>query len=316
MLLGAMGYAFIISYFIKNGFALNLNIVNFVFLFTAILLHGTPQRFLNAIKDLESPLIQKDIKYKPPLKFSFSQIEAFSNCPLQYKFNFILKIPVLAKSVFVFGRVMHNTLRDFFSPLLTVFNQPGLFDDEKNKKLNFKDLVKAYELNWQVDGYENKEEKENYKNKGRKMLKLFFDYYEKEGWPEVVFIEKNFLTKIGGYVFKGAIDRVDRLPDGTFEIIDYKTGNPKDKLAYKDKRQLILYKIALEDGLGLKISKLSYFYLENGEKQSFESTEKLEEKLTTELLGGVQGIIKGEFLPKPSMLCDYCDFNSICEFKK
>jgi short-chain fatty acids transporter len=51
MLLGIMGYAFIISYFMKNGFALNLNIVNFVFLFTAILLHGTPHKFLIAIKE-------------------------------------------------------------------------------------------------------------------------------------------------------------------------------------------------------------------------------------------------------------------------
>ena len=51
LLLGIMGYTYIISYFMKNGFALNLNIVDFVFLFTAILLHGTPQRFLNAIKE-------------------------------------------------------------------------------------------------------------------------------------------------------------------------------------------------------------------------------------------------------------------------
>ncbi len=51
LLLGIMGYTYIVSYFINNGFALNLNIVNFVFLFTAILLHGTPQRFLSAIKE-------------------------------------------------------------------------------------------------------------------------------------------------------------------------------------------------------------------------------------------------------------------------
>ncbi len=273
---------------------------------------------LNAIKDLENPLMQRNFNYNPPLKFSFSQIEAFTNCPLQYKFNFILKIPVLAKSVFVFGRVIHNTLRDFFSPLLTSYNQPDLFDadENKNKKLIFKDLLLSYQLNWQEDGYASKEEKEEYKNKGRKMLKLIFDYYEKEGWPKPVFIEKNFLVSIGGHIFKGAIDRVDKLEDGTYEIIDYKTGNPKEKIDYKTKRQLILYKIALEDGLGLKISKLSYFYLENGYKQSFESDAKLEEKLKAGLLEGVQGIIKGEFSPKPSMLCDYCDFRSICEFKK
>lgn len=49
-LLGLMGFTYIFYYFVENGFALNLNIVNFVFLFTGIVLHKTPRRFLNAIK--------------------------------------------------------------------------------------------------------------------------------------------------------------------------------------------------------------------------------------------------------------------------
>jgi short-chain fatty acids transporter len=49
LLLGAMGFAYIIYYFVTKGFALNLNIVNFTFLFTAILLHGTPKSLLNSV---------------------------------------------------------------------------------------------------------------------------------------------------------------------------------------------------------------------------------------------------------------------------
>lgn len=48
-LLGAMGFAYIIYYFVNNGFALNLNIVNFTFLFAAIVLHGTPKSLLNSV---------------------------------------------------------------------------------------------------------------------------------------------------------------------------------------------------------------------------------------------------------------------------
>lgn len=49
MTLGVMGFSYILYYFINNGFALNLNIVNFIFLFTAIVLHGTPKSLLGAV---------------------------------------------------------------------------------------------------------------------------------------------------------------------------------------------------------------------------------------------------------------------------
>lgn len=51
ILVSAMGFVYIIYYFVTNGFKLNLNIVNFIFLFTAILLHGTPKKFLNAVSE-------------------------------------------------------------------------------------------------------------------------------------------------------------------------------------------------------------------------------------------------------------------------
>lgn len=48
IILGVMGWIYIIHYFITKGFNLNLNLVNFIFLFTGIILHGTPRRFLDA----------------------------------------------------------------------------------------------------------------------------------------------------------------------------------------------------------------------------------------------------------------------------
>ncbi|AJR08602.1 short-chain fatty acid transporter [Photobacterium gaetbulicola] len=50
-LLALLGFSYIVMYFSENGFALNLNIVNFIFLFTAILLHGTPKRLLKAVAE-------------------------------------------------------------------------------------------------------------------------------------------------------------------------------------------------------------------------------------------------------------------------
>jgi short-chain fatty acids transporter len=49
LLLGTMGFVYVVYYFVTNGFALNLNFVNFTFLFAAVLLHGTPKSLLTSI---------------------------------------------------------------------------------------------------------------------------------------------------------------------------------------------------------------------------------------------------------------------------
>ena len=112
------------------------------------------------------------------------------------------------------------------------------------------------------------------------------------------------------------MDRVDRLQDGTLEIIDYKTGKSKEKLEFKDKRQLILYKIFLEEFLGEKVSLLSYYYLENGLKTSFDASLKEIEKVKTGIMEEIAAIKNRDFTPKPSPMCEFCDFRTICEFRQ
>ena len=133
---------------------------------------------------------------------------------------------------------------------------------------------------------------------------------------EILFLEKNFSFKIDTDIIRGTIDRVDRLSDGTLEIIDYKTGQGKDKLEFKDKRQLVLYQIFLEDFLQEKVSKLTYYYLEAGEKLSFVANAKEIEKVKIGIREEIAAIKERNFIPKPSTLCKFCDFNQICEFRK
>ncbi|MFD2761175.1 short-chain fatty acid transporter [Lentibacillus juripiscarius] len=51
MLIGILGLVFIVYHFVQNGFDLNINIVNFIFLFLGILFHRTPRRFLDSVTD-------------------------------------------------------------------------------------------------------------------------------------------------------------------------------------------------------------------------------------------------------------------------
>jgi DNA helicase-2/ATP-dependent DNA helicase PcrA len=268
-------------------------------------------------------------KYPLPAKFSFSQLAAYSTCPLQYKFAFILKIPASTdKASLIFGRVMHNTLYNFLLPFLSgqPVRQSSLFsagegNNEQDQArtaelLNIKRLLAIYEEFWQADGYQNKEDREKYKIKGREALHKFFADYIAGVVPEILFLEKKFSFRLGEDILKGTIDRVDILADGSLEIIDYKTGKGKSKLEFKDKRQLILYQLFLEEFLGKKVSALSYYYLESGEKLSFTATAKDLTNLRLGVLKEIAAIKERDFAPTPSPMCQFCDFNSICEFRQ
>jgi DNA helicase-2/ATP-dependent DNA helicase PcrA len=284
-----------------------------------------------SVADLEAEVLLLDqpvseaeaeaLKPHLPGRFSFSQLAAYSTCPLQYKYAFIMKIPAPEeKPSLTFGRVLHNVLYDFLLPLLPGNNrlQASLFvESEEAPVLPSKDrLLEIYNTRWNPDGYANTEEREKYHRKGKKIIETFYEQLSVEALPQILFLEKDFSLRLGEFVLKGKIDRLDRLPDGNVEIIDYKTGTPKDKLEYKDKRQLLLYQLVAEQLFGLKVQILSYYYLENGAKFSFIAKPADLEKLQAEILEEIKAIQALQFSPSPSEMCKFCDFNSICEFRQ
>lgn len=271
------------------------------------------------IKDInkKNDINTKNQELVLPSRFSFSQLAAFENCPLQYKFAFILKIPAPSdKASLVFGRVMHNVLYDFLLPL-SQGGQADLFAKKPDFKeyITWSRLKNIYQKRFIADGYSSKEEREDYYNDGLKSLKLFLEQIKKEQ-PKILYLEKNFSFRLNNDIIKGTIDRIDKNLDGSLNVIDYKTGNSKEKLSYKDKKQLIIYQLFLESSLKVKVSNLSYYYLKDGTSQTFIASENEKIKVETELLEQIKAIKKKEFLAKPSRLCHYCDFKEICPWRQ
>ena len=50
---------------------------------------------------------------------------------------------------------------------------------------------------------------------------------------------------------RGSIDRIDRLPSGGIEVIDYKTGRMTSQKGVDESLQLSIYALACRDALGL-----------------------------------------------------------------
>jgi DNA helicase-2/ATP-dependent DNA helicase PcrA len=302
-----------------------------------------------------------------PQYFSYTQLAAFSNCPYQYRFAHILRIPIKGKSVFSFGKTMHSTLQKIFELVneRRGFGQSSLFGDgqatpsfsprlrsgeanghpskegNNNPKIALEEIYKLFDENWIDDWYESKKEKENYRQKGKDSLKIFFDKH-KNDWPETVFIEKGFKLKIHPvrsqapaasadtlahrtsnglnsngtyYTVRGVIDRIDKTKNG-IRLIDYKTGQPKSDLSFEEKEQLLIYQLAAKDVFREEVTGLTFYYLDdNSEVEFIGSTAELG-KIKEKMLKTIDDIKKGQFPARPSKLCRWCDFFDICEYRQ
>ena len=243
-----------------------------------------------------------------PKYASFTQLKNFWTCPRQYKFTHILKLPSRGGAPRSFGKTMHKTLEVF---LRSYAQQPKF-------PASWSQLLKIYQENWIDDWYETKEERlESFKN-GKKQLRIFFrdfqknppQIYTQQGQP---FLEKSFTLKLGKDLFRGKIDRIDKLEEGV-EIIDYKTGKAPKRLKGEDKKQLLIYQIAAEEVFHLQPKKLTFYYLQEGKRLSFLGKEEDKQKIKKEIKKAIREIRKSSFPPKPGYHCRYCDYRHICEY--
>jgi len=254
--------------------------------------------------------------YELPKRFSFSQMQTYERCPLQYKFSNVFKIPTFGNAHFTFGTVIHSTLQKFLELFLTPDKQqPSLFGTIEEVKPDLNKLLQIFEESWQDDWFSDEKQKQEYYSKGKNLLKIFYaDFIA--GQPVVKFLETGFNFQLGKYTFNGRIDRIDE-KDGLCEIIDYKTGREKgDDLSTDDRRQLVFYQLAAEKCLNLKLEKLTYHYVETGKKISFIGKEKDKDSLQQKFLEIIGKIEARNFEPTPNPnICQFCDFKDICEFK-
>jgi len=301
-------------------------------------------KFQNGLLEEKPKILNLKSKISPsylPEHFSYSQLAAFDKCPLQYKFAFILKVPTRGKAVFSFGKTMHNTFYNFLKYINenNKNSQSNLFGFKNEETLRqghsaepgrspqgeLNTLIQIYEKNWIDEWYENKKQKEEYYKLGRKIVKDFYKEFSKKP-PKIlkiqneIALEMPFNLKIGEYTLYGVVDRIDELsgglPAGRQEvaIIDYKTGNSKDKLYLDDKEQLLIYQIAAEEVFKIKPKELIYHYLNDNKKASFLGSEKEIEKMKEKIIREIEEIKNSDFEARPGWQCGFCDFKDICDF--
>ncbi len=229
-----------------------------------------------------------------PTQFSYSQLNDFETCPLKYKYQHYLKLPVPGSCHTSFGQTIHKVFEEYLKAYKNAldFPQQDLFSGPAQQPAGLPEFIlleRLYDKCWVDDWYKDKTEKEEYRDLGKKMLKTFYnELAQKPFVPK--YIEKFFRLKLAGYTFVGKIDRADSL-NGGIEILDYKTGKvPKSG---KDLDQLYIYQWAAQEFLNERVVALKYWYLQDNQflEEKLADTKKLE-GLKAKLLELIQEIIE------------------------
>ena len=254
-------------------------------------LFGPESEFRKKINKIDSEYL--------PRSLSFTALTTYKTCPLKYKYQYILNFPTKQSKALSFGNTIHECLKEYHVAKL-------------NRNVKLEELLEIYKNKFQPFGYEDRDNQIDYYRAGVDLLTNYFDKYNDLKIKPVV-IEKMFKFDLNGVPVSGKIDRIDLNEDGTYEIIDYKTGELKTEKDIRNDDQLTLYAQAAKEFFNYTNVKLTYFYIEHDKKISTERSAEDFSRLGTEVQEVFTNIRNKNFTAKPSQRnCMFCDFKDIC----
>ena len=229
------------------------------------------------------------------LVLSASDIDTYRTCPLRYKFARVFRIPAEPTLNQRFGILVHQVLERFHSAGAN----------------NIEQMIGLLDAGWRRGGFGDSDEERQLRVKAQSALTRYLERFDdEEGEP--TWFERSFSFSLGRHHLRGRVDRVDRLPDGGYELIDYKTGVPKTASQLRDDVQLALYAIAARESWQLDATERSYYYVLDDAKVPVPAgggSDWIEDTVHEV----ADGILAQGFEPTPSYAaCSTCDFRIAC----
>jgi RecB family exonuclease len=243
------------------------------------------------------------------LVLSASQLATYDDCPLRYAYQYGLRVRDEAGAPAALGTLVHEVLAEFLRP-----DRPGDAPPRSHEAL----LALAADR-WDDDIARYRPQIEECRRDYFAMLEQWWAA-EGEGpqAPEVLVTEKRFDIEVGGIRLVGAIDRVDRAPDGDgIRIVDYKTGRNEprpDSLA--DDLQLAVYHLAATRDPDLAAfgppRRLELLYLRTMHRFEQAIVDGHAEATEARVLAAAANIRAERFEPAVDASCRTCPFHRLC----
>ncbi len=179
-------------------------------------------------------------------RITFSMLKHFLQCPFRFKYKYIDgKRDQRTTSYLAIGRLVHNTLADFFrlEPHRRSLHQLLDLLGEKYRRYAFPNEQEAIEAKLRLE----------------EMLVNYFDTHDCQ--TKTTSVEAHIECNIQGLFISGTVDRIDELLEGGYEIIDYKTEQLAPNEDNINNIQLAFYYFGVVERLHLPVKKLTLEYL-------------------------------------------------------
>ena len=248
-----------------------------------------------------------------PGAFSYSQFDTYERCPLQYALQQVYRIPVAARvAAYTFGSTAHAAFEAFTRER----RERAARGDPAPTRA---DLERLFWEHWEPEGFPDQVAEDAYRRRTRRLLDHFWEG-ELASVGEALHEELAFELRLdpadgsAPVLVGGSIDRIDRLPSGGLEVIDYKTGDPGSQKGVDENLQLSIYALACRDALGLGTpERVTLYFTEHATRMSTTRTDAQLDAAREELLVRAARIRSGDFHATPSSFtCGRCDYRRIC----
>ena len=248
--------------------------------------------------------------YPVPTSLSPSRVEAFTSCPMAFRFASIERIPELPSVHTTKGSLVHRALE-------LLFTLPNAQRTTAAAEAAYEQAVVEYRVDPEFTLLDlDPAAEEAFIADGRSLVHAYLRMEDPTAVRDIG-LELRLEAQAGSLTLRGIIDRLELDTEGNLIVTDYKTGRAPG-MRYEQGRLagVHFYSFLCEEVLGRRPAAIRLMYLRSGETITAVPSAQSVKFITTRTTAVWKAVEKacqtGDFRPRPGALCGSCSFQPWC----
>lgn len=248
--------------------------------------------------------------YEVPTSLSPSRVDAFTSCPLAFRFASIEKLPEPPSPHATKGSLVHRALE-------LLFTHPAADRTADQARACLAEAIDEYRVDPDFTGLGLDEAAQvSFFADAGSLVECYLSMEDPTTIRDIG-LELRLEAQVGDLTLRGIIDRLELDADGELVVTDYKTGRaPSPSFEQKRLSGVHFYSFLCQSVLGKRPSRIRLMYLRSGQVIEAVPTEQSVNYLTTRTTAVWKAVARAcetdDFRPRESALCPSCSFKQWC----